>query len=339
MLLELYALFTIIFLYITLFLLKYYHFAGLLNVNISHAIRTLLSHSIVLHVVLALSSIQQLPRSPVAVDDIGDDSSRYVDNALSLVAEASGGVCIRLYNDSFATKSTTIDGRDCAKDTVSSNSFYEKNSLSLEEFQKKIFHIPFIIRKSKKSKFHLKKNISFSASTTTTTDMAHLSHIEKIEKRQETHLQGYQLTGTPLEHIVCMRLSEGFRISDISLEDEEESRNSISTSFGSGKKNHSQLIVRMEKIISKLLTLILDISFNLNSDHNSQAQSGNLFQCSTLTVNIFFRVPQLYKSSGGMKSNTYSDMISEARLIYENDKNIAGVLGMGGVLGTRLQYS
>lgn len=151
--------------------------------------------------------------------------------------------------------------------------------------------------------------------------MSYIAPEETTRHKQDVNIKCYQCEGATVEHLLSVRLCEGFKIVDIKLEREntlsihatqsgpvfpnQVMRNGMKKApFMTYSRQHAQqhqpltsmLTIRLEKRISKLLTLIYQISYRRDDQINKQS---NPFYTSR-QINTRSPVSQAYSPTLGL---------------------------------------
>lgn len=162
---------------------------------------------------------------------------------------------------------------------------------------------------------------------------------------KESRLHGYQLEGATLEHILAARLSEGFNMTNISLESVNRSKGTLPQYQKSSLT--SFVTIRLEKRYNQVSSLVYFVSFRTNSpDHghseelwsisspdHQQKKTSHVYTKGSLSIDIIWISPDRVVPSTASDGSGGLGIVTEVRVMSENDKNMAGLLGLYGMPG------
>lgn len=153
-------------------------------------------------------------------------------------------------------------------------------------------------------------------------------------KLYESRLQGYQLQGLTLEHIVASRLTEGYTIIGIIA---ETTQNQTSTFLGTGK---TCLHIKLEKHLTKVSSITYIVSFYTDKtpkDYLVRKPKGDVgisrYGTGILSIEILCKCPQRIFKDVHEESATTNILINESRAIFDYDNRISLILKIPGMPG------
>jgi hypothetical protein len=157
---------------------------------------------------------------------------------------------------------------------------------------------------------------------------------------KESRLQGYQLEGATLEHILAARLTEGFKMTNISLESASRNKGMSLPQYQKTSPT-SFVTIRLEKRYNTISSLVYFVSFRTNSpnqgleEHRSSSSVAKLYVYTKgiLSIDIVWISPDRVVASASVDGSVGMGILVDARVISENDKSMAGLLGMNGMPG------
>jgi len=169
--------------------------------------------------------------------------------------------------------------------------------------------------------------------------------LERVEERstlcrRETKSESYSFEGVTLEHLIGLRISEGFNIIDISTDMSLNDSNGLHTPSPKHTRHFPWISVRLEKVLSKTSSLIYELQF---CRHRSLSASPFPFSTPSPSNSNRFarRASTLCKGKADnnddcwmrgsctvhikrINSNTYADIISSS--IISNDEQVGQIL-------------
>ena len=156
-----------------------------------------------------------------------------------------------------------------------------------------------------------------------------------VSRMKESRLQGYQLEGATLEHILAARLMEGFKMTNVSIE-------SFSMNKTSSASSMSFATIRLEKRYSKVSTLVYFVSYRVDvpealvtRESKEKKPMGDIssrtikhvYTKGSLSIDIIWISPDRVDVSSG------KGVMAESRIMSENDKSMTSLLGLPGMPG------